>query len=39
MWSPAEEVERFMRNDLSDTECEQICWHNAERFIGEKIGG
>jgi predicted TIM-barrel fold metal-dependent hydrolase len=39
MWSPAEEVERFMGNDLSDAEREQICWHNAERFIGEKIEG
>jgi predicted TIM-barrel fold metal-dependent hydrolase len=39
MWNPVEEVERFLRNDLSDAEREQICWRNAERFIGESIGG
>jgi predicted TIM-barrel fold metal-dependent hydrolase len=38
MWDPAREVERFLRNDLSDAEREQICWHNAERFVGETIG-
>jgi predicted TIM-barrel fold metal-dependent hydrolase len=37
MWSPAEEVERFARNDLTDTERELICWRNAERFVGEEI--
>jgi predicted TIM-barrel fold metal-dependent hydrolase len=37
MWDPVEEVERFMKNNLSDVEREQICWHNAERFIGESI--
>jgi predicted TIM-barrel fold metal-dependent hydrolase len=37
MWSPAEEVERFMKNKLTSSEREQICWHNAERFLGETI--
>ncbi|MDR1183918.1 MAG: amidohydrolase [Coriobacteriales bacterium] len=37
MWNPAEEVERFLRNNLSDAEREQICWHNAESFVGESI--
>ena len=34
MWNPLEEVERFMQNDLSNTEREMICHHNAERFLG-----
>ncbi|MDR2106866.1 MAG: amidohydrolase [Coriobacteriales bacterium] len=38
MWSPAEEVERFAKNDLTDAERELICWRNAERFIGEPVG-
>jgi predicted TIM-barrel fold metal-dependent hydrolase len=37
MWSPAEEVERFAKNDLTDAERELICWRNAERFIGEPV--
>jgi predicted TIM-barrel fold metal-dependent hydrolase len=37
MWTPAKEVERFMRNDLSEKEREQICWRNAERFVGGKV--
>jgi predicted TIM-barrel fold metal-dependent hydrolase len=37
MWDPVEEVERFMRNDLTDEERELICWRNAERFLGERI--
>jgi predicted TIM-barrel fold metal-dependent hydrolase len=37
MWDPVTEVERFMRNDLTDEERELICWHNAERFLGEQI--
>jgi predicted TIM-barrel fold metal-dependent hydrolase len=37
MWDPPEEVERFMRNDLTEEERELICWRNAERFLGERI--
>ncbi|MCL1847108.1 MAG: amidohydrolase family protein [Coriobacteriia bacterium] len=35
MWSPVKEVERFMLNDLSDSEREMVCWQNAERFLGK----
>jgi predicted TIM-barrel fold metal-dependent hydrolase len=38
MWSPSEEVERFMANSLTEEERELICWRNAERFVGEAIG-
>jgi predicted TIM-barrel fold metal-dependent hydrolase len=38
MWNPAEELERFGANDLSDAERELICWRNAERFVGEAPG-
>ncbi|MDR3037323.1 MAG: amidohydrolase family protein [Coriobacteriales bacterium] len=38
MWDPATELERFGRNDLTEEEREQICWRNAERFLGEEIG-
>ena len=37
MWSPVEEIERFLLNDLTDTERELICWRNAERFLGSDI--
>ncbi|MDR0350786.1 MAG: amidohydrolase family protein [Coriobacteriales bacterium] len=37
MWNPVEEVERFLKNALSDAEREQICWHNAERFLGASL--
>jgi predicted TIM-barrel fold metal-dependent hydrolase len=37
MWDPATEVERFMRNGLTDKERELICWRNTERFVGEAI--
>jgi predicted TIM-barrel fold metal-dependent hydrolase len=37
MWNPTQEVERFMKNSLTSAEREQICWHNAERFIGEPL--
>jgi predicted TIM-barrel fold metal-dependent hydrolase len=38
MWDPAEEVERFWKNDLSEAEREQICWRNAERFLEKDAG-
>lgn len=37
MWSPAQELERFMKNDLSEAEREMILWRNAERFVGEQL--
>ena len=37
MWNPAEEVERFMQNKLTEDERELICWRNAERFVGTEI--
>jgi len=33
MWSPREEVERFMRLDLTDAEREDILWNNAARLL------
>jgi predicted TIM-barrel fold metal-dependent hydrolase len=37
MWNPAEEVERFMENDLTDEQRELILWKNAEGFVGEAL--
>lgn len=37
MWSPAEELERFMLNDLTEAEREMILWRNAERFVGDTL--
>jgi predicted TIM-barrel fold metal-dependent hydrolase len=33
MWDPAEEVQRFWQNDLSETEQSLILWENAERYL------
>lgn len=33
MWDPKEEVERFMRLELSDKEREDILWNNAARLF------
>jgi predicted TIM-barrel fold metal-dependent hydrolase len=37
MWSPVVELERFMKNDLTESEREMILWRNAERFVGEDL--
>ncbi|HBT94793.1 MAG TPA: amidohydrolase, partial [Coriobacteriia bacterium] len=37
MWSPPVELERFLLNDLTETEREMILWRNAERFVGKTI--
>lgn len=36
MWNPQEEVERFMRIDLTDAEREDIFWNNAARLFDLK---
>lgn len=33
MWSPKEEIERFMQLDLTDEEREDILWNNAARLF------
>ncbi len=33
MWNPKEELERFMRLDLTDGEREDILWNNAQRIL------
>lgn len=33
MWDPKEELERFMRMDLSEGEREDILWNNAQRIL------
>lgn len=37
MWEPSEEYERFSGLGFSDGELEDMCWHNAERFLGRTI--
>lgn len=37
MWNPAEEVERFWLNDLSEREQEQVLWHSAETYLGRDL--
>ncbi|MEQ3363712.1 amidohydrolase family protein [Raoultibacter massiliensis] len=38
LWDPVGEYEKFIGCRFSDDELEDMLWHNAERFIGEKIG-
>lgn len=38
MWDPADEYNRFASLDFSEDELENMLWHNAERFVGQKIG-
>ena len=33
MWSPREELQRFMQLDLTDREREDILWNNAARLF------
>ena len=37
MWEPAAEYEKFSHLGFSDAELEDMCWHNAERFLGRQI--
>ncbi len=39
MWDPAAEYDQFTTAGFSDDELENMLWHNAERFVGMKIGG
>lgn len=38
MWNPVSEYNVFTGIDFTDDEFENMLWHNAERFVGEKIG-
>lgn len=38
MWSPAQEYETFAALGFSDEEWTAMTWHNAERFLGMRIG-
>ncbi len=37
MWSPAKEYEDFASLGFTETELENMTWHNAERFLGMKV--
>lgn len=37
MWEPADELRRFAEIGFSDAELEDMCWHNAERFLNRTI--
>ena len=37
MWNPVDEYNTFTNIDFTDEELENMLWHNAERFLGEKI--
>ena len=34
MWSPVDEYNTFMSLGFTDDECENMLWHNCERFLG-----
>ena len=38
MWDPVKEYNDFVSCKFSDDEIEDMTWHNAERFLGVKIG-
>lgn len=38
MWDPSSELEIFSSLGFSSAELERLCWHNAERFVGQDIG-
>lgn len=38
MWSPVAEYETFASLGFSESEMEDMLWHNAERFLGMRIG-
>ena len=37
MWEPVAEYEQFSSLGFTDAELEDMCWHNAERFLGRTI--
>jgi predicted TIM-barrel fold metal-dependent hydrolase len=37
MWKPVDEYEQFSSLGFSDSELEDMCWHNAERFLGRTV--
>ena len=37
MWDPVAEYEQFSSAGFSERELEDMCWHNAERFIGSPL--
>ena len=38
MWTPGDEYGRFRELGFSEADCERICWHNAEEWLGVEIG-
>lgn len=38
MWDPVAEYEQFSSAGFTERELDDLCWHNAERFIGSPIG-
>lgn len=38
MWDPVSEYSTFTGIDFTDDELENMLWHNAERFLGMKVG-
>lgn len=38
MWSPVRELEMYSALPFTDDELEDLTWHNAERFLGFKLG-
>ena len=38
MWDPVDEYHTILQSGFSNDELENILWHNAERFIGMKVG-
>lgn len=37
MWSPVDEYNTFMSLGFTDDECENMLWHNCERFLGFEV--
>lgn len=37
MWEPADEYQAFTSLGFTTNELEDMCWHNAERFLGMKL--
>ena len=38
MWNPVRELEMYTALPFTDDELENLTWHNAERFLGFKVG-
>ena len=37
MWTPGDELDVFRSLGLGEAALERMCWHNAERFLGEDL--